>query len=130
MKTLKESMLPDLRRRGANILTSLVLDLLLKHTHGAYGCVDQKNFVRDLGDAFEDGGYQILTDELRAMAGLPPRGELGWTAAEMQAWELKRLALMTLPIVVPAGSALGEYLEAYQSMPIVSSIEDITAADK
>jgi len=45
-------------------------------------------------------GIEILTDEDRRSAGLPPRGPDGWTAAELHALEYARLHAISAPFAM------------------------------
>jgi hypothetical protein len=46
-----------------------------------------------------DAGAEVVTDQTRAEAGLPPRGPDGWTVEELLALERRRLEIMTRPIM-------------------------------
>lgn len=51
-------------------------------------------------DLLTTEGIEILTDEDRRRAGLPPRGPNGWTAAELHALEYARLHAISAPFAV------------------------------
>lgn len=53
---------------------------------------------RDLLEFCEREGIEILTDQDRKFAGLPPRGPLGWTEQELQILELRRQEVMLSPL--------------------------------
>lgn len=89
------SMRMDLRRNRAMPLTAAIFDKM-------------RPFIEPdrLRDAHEElyslllqEGIEILTDQTRAEAGLPPRGPDGWTAAELHALEASRLQLLLPPSV-------------------------------
>lgn len=84
----------DLRRHKAKDLAGFVMSLIRPYLcdHGdARGCRDAS---RALTKAFYDAGFEVLTDETRRAAGLPPRDEKGWTAHELLALEQRRIELM------------------------------------
>jgi hypothetical protein len=78
-----------------------------------------------------DGRYQILTDDVRSFAGTEPVGPEGWTAKALLAWEIRRFELLTRPIIASEGLSMeGLVVPHNSSMGLVTSCEDITAADK
>jgi hypothetical protein len=89
---------PDMRRRRASQITALVMNAL--HDHLA------QNSLRDAHEAlfklFWESGFDAVTDEDRKNAGLPDRGDLGWTDRELHAMEAARLAMLLKPIIAPA----------------------------
>jgi hypothetical protein len=46
----------------------------------------------------DDAGAEIITDQTRKEAGLPPRGPDGWTAEELIELERRRMELLMQPI--------------------------------
>jgi hypothetical protein len=98
--------------------------------YGAYGCVDQRNFMCDLHDAFCDGGYQIRTDDIRAFTGMDPVGPEGWTAKALLAWEVRRFELLTRPIIASGLSMEGLVVPHNPSMGLVTSCEDFKRATR
>jgi hypothetical protein len=60
-----------------------------------------KSCVRDLSDRLHDAGVEMITDDVRAQAGLPRRGDLGLTAQELHVLEAKRMEMMMHPIRHP-----------------------------
>lgn len=53
---------------------------------------------RALMDAFYQEGVEIITDAVRAQAGLSPRGPHGLTIEELHAIEKRRLEIMLAPL--------------------------------
>lgn len=87
---------PDLRRNRAMAMTAHVMQ-----TIGKYITNDEDNFQRraseDLFELFYENGVDIVTDQMRADAGLPPRGPKGWTEVELRIMEDKRTEAMLRP---------------------------------
>lgn len=63
---------------------------------------DEPRILRDLYERllslFLAEGVEVLTDETRREAGLPPRGPDGWTAEELRALEQARLEALKRPL--------------------------------
>ena len=92
----------DIRRLGAQQLVSLVINCVQKHFDRyppdvALGKIGQ--CYRALEDELRDGGFQILSDEVRAKVGMQPVGPKGWTRQELLAYENARLAVLLRPIM-------------------------------
>lgn len=87
---------PDMRLNRARQMTAHVM-----HAIGKYITNEEDNFharaSRDLLDLFYDNGVDIITDQMRADAGLPLRGEKGWTNEELQIMEARRIEAMLKP---------------------------------
>lgn len=62
-------------------------------------------------------GIDILTDEDRRQASLPPRGPDGWTAQELHALEAARLEALARPIFVPMPDGKVQTLPADDTRP-------------
>lgn len=58
----------------------------------------QKYATRALFDALQEAGVDIITNENRIEAGLPPRGPKGWTDWELKVLDLKRQEAMLAPM--------------------------------
>lgn len=86
--------LPDARHLRARSLSAQILRVL-----GPY--IADRNW-RDVQEALElllsREGVEVLTDEDRANAGLPPRGPTGWTTDELLAYEKRKLEVMLQPL--------------------------------
>jgi hypothetical protein len=98
-----DSQLFDIRTQKARMLAHFVLGIVKPHLVGdrrSHGLV-----IEDLMKAFRDAGYEVLTDEIRAAAGLPPRGRDGWTHTELAVLEQKRLEMLMSPVarMMPVG---------------------------
>jgi hypothetical protein len=94
-----ELLWPDVRRIGAQKLVAEVLQIVSRFLTAE----DQRRRViqiisEELFYAAWKAGVYILTDADRASAGLPPRGALGWTDAELQTLENRRLEAMLNPM--------------------------------
>lgn len=97
---------PDLRRIRADQLTGFILAIiepyLCEHHPDNHA---HKKCAEALLREFCSSGAEIITDFQRSEAGLPPRGEFGLTAYELQTLEERRLEMMTRPtpyLVLPA----------------------------
>lgn len=62
---------------------------------------DQRDCYRELSNLIYNSGMEIITDEMRKEAGLPPRDEYGMTSLEHQAIEYHMICNMLKPIIVP-----------------------------
>lgn len=97
---------PDLRHRRAMSITALVMNTLSKHL------VDEnrREAHEALFQLFWEMGFDAVTDDDRAKAGLAPRGELGWTDEELRLLEAARIYAMARPItmMMPTERARGE----------------------
>ena len=92
----------DLRRRRADQITAMVMEVI---RHYLFLDRDDKYaeryIVRDLVEAFCNSGAELITDEVRAQSGLPPRDHLGWTSDEIRELEARRMEVMRQPMVFP-----------------------------
>lgn len=59
---------------------------------------DLKYAHRELFDALQAAGVDIITNEDRTKAGLPPRGPMGWTSRELQILEAKWMEALLSPM--------------------------------
>jgi len=88
----------DMRRHRAQVLTAEIMRMM-----SPYICEhDEKALHRKahnkLFEFFWTAGYDFITDMDRANAGLPQRGVLGWTEAELRVMENQRLMALTVPM--------------------------------
>jgi hypothetical protein len=87
----------DLRRKRAQQLTAYIM-----HAIGKYITDDRSDYRRkaheDLYELLYSQGVEVLTDADRLLAGLPVRGNLGWTPDELRALEDERLKRLTTPM--------------------------------
>ena len=81
-----------------NVIREHGADLLYSHWRALSGA---------LFALFHDQGFEIITDHDRAALGLPPRNHDGWTAAELQILEARRLEAMLKPIMLECPSTAG-----------------------
>lgn len=92
-------LVPNMRRQRAGALVSVVMKELAD-------IPEIYNFRRDIAcrlcRAFEDLGIDFVTDEMRSNAGLPQRGEFGWTDNELRALEAARWQALIRPLNLPA----------------------------
>ena len=92
---------PNLRRIRAQSLVAQILQIVGKHMSDEDR---RRKAMRDLTyelfEAMEKAGVQIVTDETRREAGLPPRGPEGWTIEELCALEERRLEALGAPIII------------------------------
>lgn len=87
----------DIRHARAMQLTAHIMNIV-----GKYICehTDEKlhsEASRELFNTFYETGAEVVTDDHRAMADLPPRGAKGWTAEELRIMEAKRMEAMLRP---------------------------------
>jgi hypothetical protein len=72
------------------------------HAIGKYITDEENDHYREaaraLLDLFYDNGVDVITDQMRADAGLPPRGEKGWTEQELHVMEMRRIEAMLKPM--------------------------------
>ena len=84
----------DLRRRRALDATSMIMQIV-----GSYVGYDrQRRCADEVYKHLYDIGVELITDEVRAVWGLPPRGPEGTTQQELHALEAKRFEAMTRPL--------------------------------
>jgi hypothetical protein len=91
--------LTNLRRIRVQSLIAEILQIVGKHMSDEDR---RRNAMRDLTyelfEAMEKAGVQIVTDETRREAGLPPRGPEGWTYEELVALEAHWLEVLRAPM--------------------------------
>lgn len=89
----------DIRRARAEDLVRTILNIVRPHVAD-----DGRNRLNEiywaLSDHLRDAGAEIVTDAIRRECGLPARGPRGWTDAELAALELRRLDVISRPIIV------------------------------
>ena len=94
-----DDMRTDLRRMRANSVFAFLLKEMQPFMR------DEVN-MRDVADVIltklHEIGADVVTDAMRAEAGLAPRDEMGWTREELAVLEAKRLEAMLRPITYPA----------------------------
>lgn len=99
---------PNLRYQRAQLFANVVMQAL-----GDLLGPDEQfpNKRRDayerLFEIFHREGFDVITDEDRAKAGLEKRGELGWTDKELHIMEHTRLLAMMSPILSTFPASLG-----------------------
>lgn len=104
-----DDMTIDARYKRAQAMTAHVM-----HAIGKFITDEERDYHREatraLLDLFFDNGVDIITDQHRADAGLPPRGKKGWTQQELHIMEMKRIQAMLEPmppIYIPLSMADG-----------------------
>lgn len=108
----------DRRQQRALMFTHMMMAIVRKHLEKFMDdCVegiwsrDYRDVMRDVTCELEDlcrrEGIEILSDQMRADIGLPPRGPDGWTVEEIIALEEKRLEIMRAPMVIQPVLAAG-----------------------
>lgn len=105
-----ERLAPNLRYQRAQMFTAQVMKTLgdLLEPDEQYP-KKRRDACDRLFELFHREGFDVITDEDRAMAGLEKRGELGWTDRELQILENTRMLAMLKPIQsVAFPSALDE----------------------
>lgn len=85
----------DVRRRRAELLVHALSEILMPYL----AKTDRYHAIARMIDRLAELGVEVMTDEVRAAAGLPPRGLDGWTDAELVALEAHRLAVLSRMIV-------------------------------
>lgn len=93
---------PDRRRQQVMAVIALIMDAIGKHIPDDGH--SRKHATYDLLDALDGAGIDIITNDDRAKAGLPPRGPKGWTDQELKILDLKRMEAMLAPmppLIVP-----------------------------
>lgn len=109
MQTATEQMRRmDLRMRRAQSMLHAVLQRVEPYLDPELGNSAPRDVYEALIKLFHDEGFDVITDAMRAEAGLPPRGPDGWTMEEMVAIEKHRLATMFAPIygTLPSGETV------------------------
>lgn len=93
------SLLPrlDLRNQRAMQLSSMIMHEL----SSCFNPEDVNKAHHILENLLYSEGVEIITDHARATAGLPQRGQDGWTLEEIRALENRRLEFMLNPIQRP-----------------------------
>lgn len=93
--------LPDMRRRRAEMFTAMVMREVEPHLDRSKEALDHR--VREqvymrLSRLFAQIGVDVLTDFDREQIGLPLRGDQGWTADELRAYEHAKVQAFSRPI--------------------------------
>lgn len=96
-----DTMRPNLRHGRTLPLTHLILGIIRPHLRndkdGRYYEREEQIFM-ELRAKLEEIGAEVITDQTREAAGLPPRGPDGWTLEEIAELERRRLELMARPL--------------------------------
>ncbi len=98
MKALEMMQRVDKRRLRAQALTAHIMHIVGKYVDRDRERDCMRDLTRELLDELYARGVEIITDEDRIAAGLPPRGPDGWTMEEIVALEKRRLELMYAPM--------------------------------
>lgn len=98
-KLMARDLVSDRRRIRAQSLAAIVMQVLddLLEPDEEWPKKKREAAYR-LCDLFHQKGFDVITDEDRARAGLPKRGELGWTDHELRVMEHARTLTMLAPI--------------------------------
>lgn len=100
-KLRDEDFWADLRKIRTDQLVGHIM-----HVVGKYICEhdderrNHEKATRELWELFYGAGAEIVTDDTRRQAGLPPRGGKGWTREELQILEAKRIEALLNPAPV------------------------------
>ena len=94
MRTVAEMMQIDKRRARAQQLAAHLFRAIEPHLAAV---ADHRDVFDALYAIVHGEGWDIVTDADRASAGLPPRDEMGWTAAELHALEHARFQQLLGP---------------------------------
>lgn len=86
---------PDRRRVQINAIIAFVMDAIGKHIPDDGH--SRKHAVYDLQDALARAGVEIITEQERLNAGLPPRNERGWTQEELRILDARIMKAMLEP---------------------------------
>ena len=92
--TRRDDVTFDIRGARSNALASQIFHAIRAHLPTREV---ERAVIKALVDELHGGGYEVITDRMRAEAGLPPRGEKGWTAEELVAMERRRLEILLQP---------------------------------
>lgn len=97
---MAEFMRIDRRQQRVQVLLHTILHIVSKYVRedDEQDCLRELHY--ELAEALGKAGVEILTDDIRAQIGLPPRGPDGWTVEEIIELERRRLELMRAPTVV------------------------------
>jgi len=99
MKSIEQLMRTDKRRLRAQSMTAAIMHIVGKYVSDEDQRRDAlRDLSRELFDHMWKEGVEIVTDEDRRMAGLPPRGADGWTFEEIAILEQRRLEIMRAPM--------------------------------
>lgn len=93
---------PDRRYRQIHAVAHMIMSAIGKHIPDDGH--SRRHAVEDLLNALDTAGIDIITNEDRARAGLPPRGELGWTDQELHIIDLMRQRALLepmQPVIIP-----------------------------
>ena len=85
---------PDRQRNQTMAVVHFVMTTMNK-----FISPDDRDYAhRELFEAIQKAGVDIITSEHRASAGLPPRSPMGWTDHELKVLEMKRMEALLAPI--------------------------------
>jgi hypothetical protein len=91
----------DLRERRAHQITAMIMNIVGKFMCEHGDNCGNRDASRALFEVLYQEGVELITDQTRAEAGLPKRGERGLTKEELLALEHRRLEVMMRPIGLP-----------------------------
>lgn len=87
----------DRRRLRANSLAAAVMQVITPYIRDEDG-QERKEAYYAMLKLFLTEGVEVLTDNDRLAAGLPPRDEKGWTPDELAVFEAVRLEALARPV--------------------------------
>lgn len=85
---------PDLRRQRADAMINATMQALDRYIDPD----NRKEVYYALQELYIQKGIDVVTDHDREVAGLPKRGDKGWTAEELAALELRRMEALLRPM--------------------------------
>lgn len=88
----------DKRRLRAQPLLHLIMEKIRPHLRDDR---DLRFIHYEIWDALHAAGAEVITDDIRAQAGLPPRGTDGWTLEEIAALDRRMFELVNRPAFSP-----------------------------
>jgi hypothetical protein len=97
LQTLEAIHRHDMRKARIMPLVHAILEIVRPHLN------DERDLSRiydELAQKLYEAGAEIVTDDIRAQAGLPPRGPDGWTDEDLRALELARLNNLLRPLTM------------------------------
>lgn len=99
----------DKRRLRAQALVAHILRIVERHLSDEDRRRDtMRELNAELFEKLWEEGVEIITDQIRAEIGLPPRGPEGWTVEELVVLEERRIEAMRAPLTFVAPKGLKE----------------------
>lgn len=93
---MREDWMMDMRLTRTRQITALIMEVMNKYIRDDHD--SRCKAYEELSDLLHKNGAEIVSDADRHQAGLAARSPQGWTAAELQILEAKRMELMLKPM--------------------------------